>query len=147
MDLYPDYSASSLLARMPAPERRFLASIACEARLDAGATLFDEGGSADRFYVLRSGIVEMTQGRVVPVVVDVLGPGDLVGLSWLREDRRWRWSARAATDIVAAVFPADAVLARCEVDERMRLIVLDEVNAALFDRLDRARSASASAAI
>ncbi len=138
MDLYPAYERSHLLSRMPAPERRFLTSIAEEVQFEDGTFLFRAGEPAERFYVVGRGRVELL--GPTEQVVDILGPGEMVGVSWFYPDREWSLSARARRGFIGVCFPAEGLRARCEVDERLRLIVLDELNDLLFERLTRARA-------
>lgn len=138
MDLYPAYERSHLLSRMPAPERRFLTSIAEEVRVEDGTFLFRAGEPADLFYVVGRGRVELLGPN--DTVVDVLGPGEMVGVSWFYPDREWSLSAQARSGFIGVCFPAGEVRARCDVDDQLRLIVLDELNDLLFERLIRARA-------
>ena len=137
MELYPAYERSHFLARMPAPERRFLADLAHEARFEDGEILFSAGEPAETFFVVGRGRVELVASD--GSVVDTLGPGDVVGVSWLYPDRVWTLAARARGSFIGAAFPADDVRHRCTIDERMRLIVLEEMSSTLLDRLTRAR--------
>lgn len=139
MELYPAYERSHLLARMPAPERRFLSDLAREVTAEDGAILFEAGEPADRFFVVGKGRVELFSEN--GTVVDILGPGELVGVSWFYPDREWSLSGRVRSQFIGVEFPADPVRARCNVDDRLRLIVLDELYSAMFDRLARARAA------
>lgn len=139
MELYPAYERSHLLARMPAPERRFLSEIATEVRAKDGDLLFSAGEAADRFIVIGKGRVELLAEN--GSVVDILGPGELVGVSWYYPDHEWSLSARAQSGFIGVEFPAEPVRHRCELDDQLRLIVLDELYSAVFDRLNRARAA------
>ena len=52
---------------------------------DAGALLLSEGGAADTFYMIRRGHVAIevhAPGRG-PIVIETVGPGAVVGWSWL----------------------------------------------------------------
>ncbi len=142
MELYPAYERSHLLARMPAPERRFLSELADEIRAYDGEFLFKAGEPADRFIVIGRGRVELVSEN--GIIVDVLGPGELVGVSWFYPDREWSLSARAQHGFIGVVFPAEAVRARCEVDDQLSLIMLEELYSSLHGRLSRARAALTS---
>ena len=67
---------------------RLLSASAMHVRLEPGVEIFREGEPADRFYVLRSGRIAIeTRGPDgQPMVVQVLGAGELVGWSWLLEE-------------------------------------------------------------
>ncbi|MCZ9339251.1 cyclic nucleotide-binding domain-containing protein, partial [Streptomyces sp. TRM76130] len=52
--------------------------------IQAGARLFEEGGRADRFWIVRTGTVTLdlrVPGRRA-AVIESLGHGELVGCSW-----------------------------------------------------------------
>jgi MFS family permease len=68
--------AVEVLADLPAPALERLAHAAERVRVDAGETVVAEGGSSDRFYVILSGEVEVTQrGRMLRTE----GPGEFFG--------------------------------------------------------------------
>src|SRR5690606_42051103 len=74
-----------LVAAVPADRREELLRLAHEVAFPAGARLFAEGDPADRFWTVSSGRVALdvhVPGRP-PATVDTLGPGELVGWSWL----------------------------------------------------------------
>ncbi|WP_282702280.1 cyclic nucleotide-binding domain-containing protein [Streptomyces sp. CC219B] len=82
-----------------------------EVRFAQGARLFDEGGHADRFWIVRDGTLALdlhVPGRRAPVV-ETLGVGDLVGWSWLYEPYVWQFGAEAVTPLRAYEFDAVAV--------------------------------------
>ena len=137
MELYPAYERSHFLARMPAPERRFLSELAQEARFEDGEILFSAGEPAETFFVIGRGRVELVAAD--GAVVDTLGPGEVVGVSWLYPDRVWTLAARARGPFIGAAFAAEPVRHRLAIDERMRLIVYEEMCGALVERLMRSR--------
>lgn len=138
MDLESAARVSPLLARMPAPERRYLAKLATRAAYPAGSTIFEAEGLADHFYIIMSGSVKIRlPGQ--PVTIDTLGPGDLLGLSWMFPPRRWKWTATAETETDMIVFDAAQLVHECEVDERMRVIILEHLAHELERRLHQTR--------
>jgi CRP/FNR family transcriptional regulator, cyclic AMP receptor protein len=112
------------LARHPflhgmSPE--YLAVLADEARDVAFAArhrLFDDGGGANRFWLIQSGHVALDlhvpgQGRMK---IDTIGMGELVGWSWLFPPYRWAFGAVTAGPVEAFEFDGRAVRACCESD-------------------------------
>lgn len=79
-------TARCLLDAIPPENRaRLLDEAACEVPLVLDARLFEEGRRADRFWVIRSGRVEVdlhVPGRRA-AVVETLGRDELLGWSWL----------------------------------------------------------------
>lgn len=77
--------------------------------------IFDEGGRADRFWIIRTGSVTLdvrVPGRCA-ATVETLGGGDLLGWSWLIPPHRWHLGAEAASPVRAEEFDAAAVRALC----------------------------------
>ena len=141
MNLQPLRAGSALLGALGDVDVEFLETIAGELHLPAGAVLFEEGGPADTFYVVAEGSVglELTSPGREPIVIQTLGRGDLVGVSWLFAPHRWEWRARALIDTALAAFDADAVRRRCVVDRDLALRVLEVVAGVLAERLHRTR--------
>ncbi|MEZ5142885.1 MAG: cyclic nucleotide-binding domain-containing protein [Acidimicrobiales bacterium] len=78
-----------------------LASLATERSVPAGGLLFREGELAKWCYILRAGrlALEAHSPTAGALVVGTLGPGQLVGWSWLFPPHRWQFDARAVTDV------------------------------------------------
>ena len=71
--------------------------------LPAGQCLGRAGQTADAFYLLVTGRVsiEIDTPQRGPICIQALGPGDVVGWSWLTPPHRWRFNARALEPIRA----------------------------------------------
>ncbi len=104
--------------------------------------LFREGEPAATFYVIERGRVRLelsTPGRP-RAVIQTIGPGDLVGLSWLGgAGGRWSWDARAVTDTTALAFDAALVRDVCGMDDGLRADVATCVANEATRRLHAAR--------
>ncbi|MCK7622194.1 cyclic nucleotide-binding domain-containing protein [Streptomyces sp. RS10V-4] len=128
------------LAALPSAHRDRLLTLAREAAFPAALRLFDEGGPADRFWVLRSGTVALDvyePGRGT-IVVETLGPGELLGWSWLFEPYRWHLGARTRTPVAAYAFDAARVRAAIDADPAFGLAVTRCVAAVAIGRRLRA---------
>ena len=84
---------AALLAEHPlfhgldAPVLALVAGCGSNVHFDAGTRILREGEPADTFYVLRAGRValeDFTPARG-PVVIETLGPGDVLGFEVTRE--------------------------------------------------------------
>lgn len=111
-------AGQQFLDALPATHRARLLSLARERSFPAGARVFDEDAEARQFWILRSGLVALDaqvpgQG---PVVVETLGPGELLGWSWLFEPHRWHLGAEVREPVEAWEFDAAAVRAAIEED-------------------------------
>jgi CRP-like cAMP-binding protein len=96
-------------------------ALAREVSFPAGTRIFEEHSKADRFWIIQSGSVTLdlhVPGRRA-AVVKTLGPGDLLGWSWLFPPYSWHLGAGVHSPVQALEFDATAVLALCEADPMM----------------------------
>jgi CRP-like cAMP-binding protein len=108
----------AVLARLSPGQRAAVAQAAREVSFPAGAVLFAEGGPAARCWLIRDGRVALetrVPGRA-PVVVHTLGPGDLVGWSWLIPPHQWQYTAVARGAVLAAELDAARLRALADAD-------------------------------
>ncbi|WP_327596356.1 cyclic nucleotide-binding domain-containing protein [Streptomyces chartreusis] len=133
--------AIKLLSALPPPQRQLLMSLAREVSFPEDARIFEAGGTADRFWVIRSGAVSLDQ-RVTSlqrVTVASLGAGDLLGWSWLFPPYQWDFGAEAFSPVRAYEFEAEAVLRLCEEDTQLGLSLVRYVAEILANRLEMTR--------
>ena len=95
-----------------------LADAAHDVTFPARHRLFEDGGSASRFWLIQSGHVALDlhvpgQGRIK---IDTIGMGELLGWSWLFPPYRWAFGAVAAGPVEAFEFDGRAVRGYCETD-------------------------------
>lgn len=133
--------AIKLLTALPSPQRQRLMSLAREVSFPEDARIFEAGGTADRFWVVRSGAVSLTQQVTAHqrVTVAGLGAGDLLGWSWLFPPYRWDFGAEAFSPVRAHEFDAAAVLGLCEEDPELGMILVRSVAEILAHRLETTR--------
>ncbi|MFE0255824.1 cyclic nucleotide-binding domain-containing protein [Streptomyces sp. NPDC059010] len=133
--------AIKLLTALPPPQRERLMSLAREVSFAEDARIFEAGGTADRFWVIRSGAVSLDQKvtALQRVTVASLGAGDLLGWSWLFPPYRWDFGAEAFSPVRAYEFEAAAVLRVCEEDTRLGLSLVRHVAEILAHRLEMTR--------
>ncbi|MFI5763030.1 MULTISPECIES: cyclic nucleotide-binding domain-containing protein [unclassified Streptomyces] len=100
-----------IAAVLSTEHRGRLMSHAHEVNFHEGARIFDEGTRADSFWIVRSGTVTLeipVPGRR-PTAIESLGPGELVGWSWLFPPYVWQLGASAMTPVRAYEFDATTV--------------------------------------
>ncbi|GLY85164.1 Crp/Fnr family transcriptional regulator [Actinoallomurus iriomotensis] len=134
-------AAHGLFRGMPAHHLDRLASVARAEDLPAGHRLFDEGEPADRFWLIRSGRVVLdlhVPGRG-DLIIESLGPGTVLGWSWLFPPYEWRFGAVAAEPVRAIVFDATAVRVRCAADPALGYELTRRFAAVMLDRLQNTR--------
>ena len=81
MSLQSLRESSELLAKLTNTELELFESLSWEIEARDDEILFEEGGQADTFYVVIEGKValEITSPGKGPMIIQTLGPGDLVG--------------------------------------------------------------------
>ncbi|MEU9123254.1 cyclic nucleotide-binding domain-containing protein [Streptomyces sp. NPDC048506] len=134
-------TTTPLLNVLPAEGRARLMQFADEVSFPAGTRIFEERGLADRFWIIRTGSVNLdirVAGRR-PTVVEMLGHGDLLGWSWLVPPYAWRMGAEAFTPVRAYEFDATAVRALCDADPALGLAVTRRVLDVVARRLQATR--------
>jgi CRP-like cAMP-binding protein len=131
----------SMLRALPAEQRHRLMSVAREVTIPQGARLFEEGGRADRFWIIRTGTVVLDMhvpGRRA-AVIETLRHNELVGWSWLFVPHTYHLGAEATTPVRAHEFDATAVRLMCQEDPAMGNAVAQWVGDVLAHRLHSAR--------
>lgn len=133
--------AIKLLTALPPPQRERLMSLAREVSFPEDARIFEAGGTADRFWVIRSGAVSLDQRvtSIQRVTVASLGAGDLLGWSWLFPPYQWDFGAEAFSPVRAYEFEAAAVLRLCEDDPGLGMSLVRHVAEILAYRLEMTR--------
>ncbi len=109
--------------------------------LDAGDHLFHEGEAADTFYVVRHGRVALeifVPGRG-PVTVETIGPGEVIGWSWLFEPYRWHMDARVVERGSAIAFDGACLRGKCESDHDLGYELMKQFATLLIDRMQATR--------
>ena len=119
----------------------FLAAHATSRRLAEGEALFRYGERADRFYLVSTGHVSVDVPAIAGPALELqdLGPGAVVGWSWLIPPHRWNFEARAITRSEVVEFDGAAVLAHCEDNARFGYELLKHFAALMSERLAFAR--------
>ncbi|MEW1776295.1 cyclic nucleotide-binding domain-containing protein [Streptomyces sp. NPDC086777] len=133
--------AIKLLTALPQAQRERLMELAHEVSFPEDSRIFEAGGTADRFWVIRSGAVNLDQ-EVTPrkrVTVATLGAGDLLGWSWLFPPYTWDFGAVAFSQVRAYEYDASAVLALCVEDPLLGLSLVRTVAEILARRLEVTR--------
>ncbi|MFF5313314.1 cyclic nucleotide-binding domain-containing protein [Streptomyces massasporeus] len=103
--------------------------------------IFNEGGEADRFWIIHTGTVALdvhVPGRRA-AVIETLGAGELLGWSWLVPPHHWHLGAQATSPVRAYEFDAAAVGELCGKDPELKQELLAYVATVIAGRLRSAR--------
>jgi len=126
-----------LFAGMPDGAVELLAGCARNVHFDDGSYLFRKGDPADSFYVIRHGTValEAFEAARGPLLIETVGPGEVVGWSWLFEPYRWHLDARAAGPVRGTSFDGACLRGKCDADPALGYDLMGRFAQVLIERL------------
>jgi CRP-like cAMP-binding protein len=126
---------------LPDEIRDFLAAHAKLRRLGEGEVLFHFAERARHFYLLLSGHISVEVAAIEgpSLQLQELGPGMVLGWSWLIPPNRWSFQARAQTPVEVIEFDGAAVLAQCESNPVFGYVLLKRFSKLMSERLQHAR--------
>jgi CRP-like cAMP-binding protein len=135
-----------LLEGLPTDMPELIAGCARTVGFAPGRLILIEGERADTLYLLRRGHVslEIRQPGVGPIVIETLGPGAVLGWSWLFPPYRSHLDARALDTVLAIAIDAECLRVKADKDPefgyrlmlRMTAIILDRLQATRYRLLD-----------
>ncbi|HTX99083.1 MAG TPA: cyclic nucleotide-binding domain-containing protein [Bacteroidota bacterium] len=129
------------LADLPEDHMAIITGCALNAHFTEGSMLIREGEIADKFFLLRSGRVtlEMDMPPRGSLRIQTVGPGEVLGWSWLISPYRWHFSARAVADVRAIALDAECLRTKCQKDHDFGYVILDRFVRLMEDRLQATR--------
>jgi len=134
-------AAQPFLAGLTSAHVDKLASWSKRKTFHAGARLFQEGGRADRFWLIREGHV--TLDTQVPgrgnVIVETLGPRAVLGWSWLIPPYRWHFSASAVETTLAVELDGPGVRDLCAQDHDLGYELMSRFVPLVVNRMQNTR--------
>ena len=111
------------------------------AMFHAGNRVFREGGHADRFWLISRGKVNLDThipGRG-DVVVETLGPGAVLGWSWLFPPYRWHFGAVAVENTFTVSLDGAGLRRVCDQDPILGYELTSRFMRVVVDRLQATR--------
>jgi CRP/FNR family cyclic AMP-dependent transcriptional regulator len=129
------------LAGMSRTHLALLTDRAIPAHFKKGQTILREGDFANRLYLIESGGVVLESGESLgePVVVDTIGPGDLLGWSWMFHPYVWHFTARASAPTETIFFYGAILREHCERDHSLGYELFKRITPIMLRRLQAAR--------
>jgi len=129
------------LAAFALDQAEALSRLATQVEFRSGETIFRQREVADGFYLIEKG--EISLEYEVPgkrrIEIQRIGPGELLGLSWLFKPYRWEFSATAINGGRAKFLRAVDVRQQCDQDPRLGYKLMEEVARVLTERLQATR--------
>ncbi len=106
-----------------------------------GSTLVQEGQIANKFYLIREGRVALEtdvigRGRMR---IQTVGPGDVLGWSWVISPFRLHFTGIAVSDVRALALDGECLRKKCENDHDLGYEVLSRLSQVIERRLEGTR--------
>ena len=94
----------------------FITGCAKNEKFDSGEIIFHKGAVAARFYLIRHGdvAIETQSAGRMPVVIQTLHEGDILGWAWLVPPHRCGFEARAISLVRAISIDTACLYKKCE---------------------------------
>ena len=111
------------------------------AQFDAGEVVFRQEEVADRFYIIESGkvAVEIQPGEQKPLKIQTLGPGNILGWSWIFPPYVWHFDARTVEPVEAVCMDARCIREKVEADAALGFELMMRFSRVLLQRLQMTR--------
>ena len=121
---------------------RLLAACAMATKFRPEEYLFHEGEFANRFYLIEEGtvVLEALDPAGDRVLIEEVGPGKLVGWSWLFPPYIWHFDARAAARTKALFFYGTLLREYCSRDPSLGFELFKRMSQVMLERLQAART-------
>jgi CRP-like cAMP-binding protein len=134
-------AAHPFLRDLKPPYLRLLGDSAMRVRFEKDELIFREGDPANRFYLIEEGRVSLESHRrdEAPVAVQVIGPGEVLGWSWLFPPYYWQFDARALEPTTAIFFYGTRLREQCEQDHAFGYEMMKRMTQVVIHRLQATR--------
>ena len=118
-----------------------LVGCASETKLKTDQVLFREGEPANKFYLIESGRIAIEAHQLAngTAPVQTLGPGDVLGWSWLFPPFTWHFQARALEPAQAIVLDGARLLVTAERNREFGYELMKRVAQVVIRRLQATR--------
>jgi CRP-like cAMP-binding protein len=142
-ELANDIAAFPFLKEMNDRHIRVLAGCARRIHIEKGAIIFHQGETANRFYLIEEGTIELEAAHESVerrIVAGSIGRGGVLGWSWLFPPYQWQFTARALTQTYGLFFDASVLREHCETDPSLGFELFKRMRKQMVTRLQSARS-------
>jgi CRP-like cAMP-binding protein len=134
------FAGHAVLAKLSDRHKLLLASGARAYVAAAGEFLARQEDASHTFYLIKRGQVAISvRTPKGPVEATTVGPGEVVGWSWLIPPHRWQFDCRAVEPVEAVAFDAEWLREKCEQDSSLGYHLLQGLVAVLSSRLAATR--------
>ena len=122
-------------------QMKILTDCAMRSHFEIGELIFRENDPANRFYLIQSGkvILEAHPQEGASLCIGTIGPGDVLGWSWLFPPYYWHFDARAAERTSASFFYGTRLREECEQDHDLGYELMKRMASIIIQRLQTTR--------
>jgi CRP/FNR family transcriptional regulator, cyclic AMP receptor protein len=141
-DLADEIPAIPFLIGMNERHIRVLADCASWTHFHEGQIIFQQGETANRFYLIEEGTIQLeaaVESGERRIVAGRIEPGGILGWSWLFAPYEWQFTARALTQTTAILFYGTVLRERCETDPSLGFELFKRMGQEMVKRLQSAR--------
>ncbi|HXX63557.1 MAG TPA: cyclic nucleotide-binding domain-containing protein [Bacteroidota bacterium] len=129
------------LAGLSPAHMEVLVGCASNVHFAEGANLIHEGHLANKFYLIRTGRVALetdinARGRIR---IQTVGPGEVLGWSWLVRPYRWHFNGLAVADVRAVALDGECLRNKSENDHDFGYEMLSRLSLVMERRLEATR--------
>jgi len=124
------------------PEKlKIIASCAREVSFESGHMIYNEGDEADHFLLILNGkaAIEVFGGQRGSFTIQTVGPGDVLGWSWLFPPFQRRFDARALEPTRAIALDGKFLREKAEEDHNLGYELLKRFSKIVVERLQATR--------
>lgn len=114
-----------------------LIGCATNTHFDGGAYIFHQSAQANHFYIITAGRVTVefeSVGRGA-VTIQTIGPGNVLGWSWLFPPYIWHYDARATETTETIAFDARCLVGKCESNPALGYDLMKRFSSVVIERL------------
>lgn len=110
--------------------------------VDGGGILFEEAASADKFYIVMEGTVDLyaTLSDDEEQWVQMIDVGEVIGWSWLVPPYRWAFTAKTREGAMLMKFDASAIRELCDRDPAFGYGTMKQICSLMLGRLHTIRN-------
>jgi CRP/FNR family cyclic AMP-dependent transcriptional regulator len=132
-------AAHPFMSDVPREYLPLLAANALDVTFAPDEVIFRTGDPANRFYLIESGEVHLESRNGACVLIQKLGPGEVVGWSWLFPPYQWQFDARATRSTNAIFLYGSRLREACEDEPVLGYALMRATASALVGRLQSTR--------
>ena len=130
----------AVLAGLEAGDLDLMAGCGRNRVAEAGEFLAYEDDPAGQFFVLRAGQVALEiDSPTGPLVIETIGPGQLVGWSWIFPPHRWVYDVEVLEAAHVIAIDAGCLRAKCDADPAFGYRVMQRFAQVVAERLAATR--------